>query len=236
VIARDDLHSLAAAYVLDALDDNERREFEQHLEDCPACAEELDSLRDAASALAFAVEGPAPPPSLRESILERARAERPPEVASIRSRRRYALPVVTAVAAVAACAAIALGVWASTLNSDLDSEQRTIDQIGSVLSDGGARTIALTPQRGQLVVAPSGNAVLVASGIQPAPSGKTYEAWVVPAKGAPVPAGIFRGGNDAVLLLNRDVPRGTKVAVSLEPAGGSQKLSGPVLFATQETV
>jgi anti-sigma-K factor RskA len=58
----------------------------------------------------------------------------------------------------------------------------------------------------------------------------------VPAKGAPLPAGIFNGGKDAVLLLNRQVPKGTKVAVSLEPAGGSQKLSGPVLFATQATV
>jgi anti-sigma-K factor RskA len=230
------IHDLAAAYALDALDENERQEFEQHLEGCSTCAEELDSLRETASALAFAVEGPAPPASLRESLLARARAERPPEVASIRGRRRYALPVVATIAAVAACAAIALGVWASTLNSDLDSKQRTINQIGSVLSDGDARTIALTPQRGQLVIAPSGNAVLVASGIQPAPNGKTYEAWVVPAKGAPLPAGIFSGGKDSVLLLNRQVPKGTKVAVSLEPAGGSQKLSGPVLFATQATV
>jgi anti-sigma-K factor RskA len=237
VIGSEDLHEFAAAYALDALDDNERQLFEEHLEDCALCAEEISSLRAAASALAYAVEGPAPPAELRERLLERARAERPPEVVSLRRRRRFALPIAAAVAAVAACAAIAFGVWASTLQSDLDSAHSTQKQISAVVSNPNAKRLALAGQQGLLVVAPSGDAVLVLEGIRPAPKGKTYEAWVVGEGPDPLPAGIFSGGReDAVLLIGRRVPRGTKVAVSLEPAGGVEKLSGPVLFGTQETV
>jgi anti-sigma-K factor RskA len=235
VIRSGDLHDLAAAYALDALDDTERQSFEEHLADCTACAEEIRSLRSAASALAYAVEGPAPPAALRDRLLERARAERPPEVASLR-RRRFALPVAAAVAAVAACAAIAFGVWASTLKSDLDSARSAQEQIASVLSDRDSRSVSLAGREGQLVVAPTGQAVLVASGLPRAPQGKTYEAWVVGEGPEPLPAGIFPGGQQAVLLLDRRVPEGTKVAVSLEPAGGVQKVSGPILFGTRESV
>jgi anti-sigma-K factor RskA len=232
VIGNEDLHDLAAAYALDALDDTERKQFEDHLEDCPACSEEVDSLRSTASALAYAAEGPAPPAALRDRVLHQARAERPPEVVSIR-RRRIALPVVAAVAAVAACAAIAFGVWASVLQTDLDSRSA---QIGAVLANPDARHLAFDAQPGGLVVAPSGRAVLLASGIDSAPDGKTYEAWVIPEGGAPQPAGLFGGGKDAVLLLTRKVPQGTKVAVTVEPAGGVDQPTGPIVFGTRETV
>jgi hypothetical protein len=40
-------HDLAAAYVLDALDADERIAFEEHLADCAICQEEVESLRKA---------------------------------------------------------------------------------------------------------------------------------------------------------------------------------------------
>ena len=52
------------------------------------------------------------------------------------------------------------------------------------------------------------------------PAGKTYEAWVI-AGGAPQPAGVFSSGH--VVLLTRPVGRGAKVALTVEPAGGSQQ-------------
>jgi anti-sigma-K factor RskA len=233
-----ELHDLAAAYALDSLDDTERRDFEQHLEDCTVCAQEIDSLRYAAGALAYAVESPAPPPELRARLLERVQAERPPNVVPMR-RRRLLLPAVATVAAVAACAAIAFGVWAATLSSDLDRERQARSgaaQVINVLGSTDARRLEFAGQEGQLVVRPSGEAVLVVDGLPPAPAGKTYEAWVVPEGSAPLPAGIFDGGSDSVLVLDRPVPEGTKVAVSLEPAGGVEELSGPVLFGTRQTV
>src|SRR5207237_3941998 len=107
-----DIHEQAAAYVLNALDDEERRVFEAHLGRCTVCDEELGSLRSAAAALAYAVEGPAPPVALRERLLERARAERA-DANVLPLRRRVSLPVA-ALAAAAACAALGLGLWAAS--------------------------------------------------------------------------------------------------------------------------
>ena len=48
------MHELTAGYVLDALDDAERQTAEEHLGRCTICKEELESLRWAAAALAYA--------------------------------------------------------------------------------------------------------------------------------------------------------------------------------------
>jgi anti-sigma-K factor RskA len=70
----------------------------------------------------------------------------------------------------------------------------------------------------------------VASGLQGAGGGKTYEAWVVRGKRA-VPAGLFRGGaGHNVLALTRPVATGSTVAVTLEKAGGSKKPTGAMLL------
>ncbi len=54
-------HEQAAAYALGALDDQERRDFEEHLAACQACADEIESLQGTASSLAFAGELPPAP-------------------------------------------------------------------------------------------------------------------------------------------------------------------------------
>ena len=47
-----DIHALSGAYAVDALDDDERAQFEAHLAGCPSCRSEVDSLREAAALLA----------------------------------------------------------------------------------------------------------------------------------------------------------------------------------------
>jgi anti-sigma factor RsiW len=208
-----DLHDLTAAYALDALDPEEAREYEAHLARCERCRAELASLSEAAGALAYATEAPAPPAELRARILQQAQRERS-NVVPLRSR--WVAPVAAA-AAVAACAAIGLGVWAASLHGKLDREQR----VNAVLGDPSAARNALAGDRGTLVVSADGRAVLVVNRLGEAPTGKTYEAWV--AGGAsPQPAGTFEGGpRHSVLLLDRRVPRAAKVLVTVERDGGS---------------
>ena len=52
------IHDLSAAYALDALDDDERRAYEDHLAGCERCREEVASFSSTAGALAYAA-GPA---------------------------------------------------------------------------------------------------------------------------------------------------------------------------------
>ena len=114
------LHDLTAAYALDALDPEERREYEAHLARCDRCRDELASLSEASTSLAYAVDPAAPPPQLRERILAAARAERPNVVPL---RPRWALPAA-ATAVVAVAAAIALAVWATSLSGRLDRRSK----------------------------------------------------------------------------------------------------------------
>ena len=200
------LHELTAAYALDALDPAERAEYEEHLATCERCRDELAQLSVVAAELAFAAEPVSPPPTLRTRILEAAQAERP-NVVPLRPRWLYP---VAAVAAVAACVAIGLAVWNVSLDNRL-----------STANHQALTNVPVTGVPGTLVVSSSGSAALLVYRIAPAPSGKTYEAWVLQGKKA-IPAGLFRAGKGSAFVpIKGKVPKGGRVAVTVEPAGGS---------------
>ncbi|HZQ16332.1 MAG TPA: anti-sigma factor [Gaiellaceae bacterium] len=207
----DEPHDLTAAYALDALDDAEVEAFESHLRTCERCRDEVASLRGAAAAIAHTAPPAEAPAELRERILGEARRERP-NVVPLHRRRRVLAPIAAA-AAVAACTIAGLAVWTASLHNDLGRRDRLL----AVLADPGARHVALQGVRGTLVVAPDGRAALVAS-LAHAPSGKTYELWVIRGSAAPEPAGLYGGGGS--VLVGRRVEPGTTVAVTLERAGG----------------
>ena len=212
----DTIHELTAAYALDALDEREEREYEAHLARCPSCREELASFTETATSLAYGVESPAPSPDLRDRILVRARAERPNVVPLRPAWRSW----TAAAAAVAACAAIGLGIWAVTLSRSLDRTRSAKEQQASLLSivsDPAARRFTLSGAHGTLVVSQTGAGALLVSNLRPAPSGKTYEAWVIQGK-TPRRAGTF--GQAKPFKLTRPVPQGAVVAVTLERHGG----------------
>jgi anti-sigma-K factor RskA len=218
-----DLHELTAGYALDALDDGDREQYEAHLSSCADCREELQGFWEVSGSLALAAGGPSPPPALRSRILEQARGERSNVVPL---RRRFALPALSSAAAVAAVAAIALGLWATSLSADLDRAQ---DELG-VLGDPNARTFESPDGEASLVVTPTGEAALVVRRLAPAPEGKDYEIWVFE-DGVPQRAGLFE--RPGVAVLTRPVAGGQTVAVTLEPDGGVDAPTGEPLFTAR---
>jgi anti-sigma-K factor RskA len=218
------IHELTAGYALDALEPEERRRYEGHLAGCERCREELAAFWEVTGALAVAASGPAPRPELRERILETVRAE-PQNVVPIAARRRSVMvPGLAAIAAVAAVVAIGLGVYSATLSSDLDDARATV----ALLSDPAARTVALSGTQGRLVVRPDGDAALVLSGLPEEP-GKTYAVWVVE-QGKPQAAGLFDGAPKATIVrVERPVPTGAVVAVSLENGPVDQPTTDPLV-------
>ena len=215
----DTVHELTAAYALDALDENERREYEAHLAHCEQCRAELGSFSETAAALAYGVAGPEPPPHLRSRILDRARAERPNVVPL---RPRWAIPAaVTAVAAVAA--AIVLAVWASSLSNrvgSLQSQRDRQERLAAVLASPGAQVLQFG-NNGRLVVTRQGQAALVFRRLPPAAPGMTYQAWVARGAGKPRSAGTFSAGGDTTsIVLTTPVPTGASVLVTQERAPG----------------
>jgi anti-sigma-K factor RskA len=229
----EDLHDLVAPYALDALDPDERERFERHLAECEQCRSQLGDLEEAATALAFAAEGPEPPQELRERVLESARRNGGATVIQF-PKRSWLLPAATAAAAVAAVAAIAVGLWAVSLSNDLDRERdaRRAEARAIELLASDAERRPLSGGQGALLLGVDGRAALVMCDLERAPEGKTYEAWVI--TGEPRPAGLFRGADDCdVKVLTRPVPRNATVAVTLEGEDGVNRPTSKPLFAAR---
>lgn len=215
------LHDLTAAYALHALDDHEAREYERHLGGCPRCREELTALSEASAALAFVATPATPPPALRERILRDARAERPSNVVPL--RRRWTIPLAAS-ATLAAAAAVALAIWAVSLQQSRDDLREALRIVGDPKAqrvDGRLATV---------YVAPDGKAALVER-LPGVATGKTYEAWVIRG-GRARPAGIF-DGRGTVVALEHQVAPGDVVGISIEPAGGSEELTTSPLFTAE---
>jgi anti-sigma factor RsiW len=216
------IHELTAGYALDALAPAERRAFEEHLEGCERCQEELGAFWQTTEALAVAASGPVPSEVLRGRVLAAARAE-PQKVIPLASRRTRLVPVLGAATAVAAVVALAVGLWATQLSGDLDDTRLALEQerrAAAVLADPDARTVALEAGQGRLVVSPEGNAVLVLDGLDPAPTGMTYEAWIIDGDAA-APAGLFPGSDSRdVFGIDGTVEPGNVVALTVEEADG----------------
>jgi len=223
-------HELSASYALDALDGPELEAYETHLAGCERCRDDVASFRATASALAYDVDLPPPPETLEHRILAAARAERPNVVPL---RQRLAIPAV-ALSAVAAVAAIAVGIWAVHLSNSLDRQKQIRNDQKSVidvLSD-----CSRTPTQGSsgaICVAPTEKAVLIADGLPAASPDKTYEAWVITGKRVQ-PAGLFHGGaGRKYVLLTKPVRAPAKVAVTLEKRGGVSAPTTAILLQAQ---
>src|SRR5581483_1074404 len=175
----------------------------------------------------------APPEALRARILDAAAAERE-NVVPLRPRS-WVNRGLTAATAVAACAAIGLGVWSATLSHRLDNARAhsaATEQAAQILVDPSTKTTHLKGGSGMVAVSSTGRGVLIVRNLPPAPAGMTYEAWVIPHGASAQAAGLFSGGPTTMLELTDSVPAGAVVAATLEKAGGTRTpTSAPVLSA-----
>lgn len=95
---------------------------------------------------------------------------------------------------------------------------------------------AAAPPQGKVFLNPTRGVLLLASNLPPAPEGRIYEMWIIPAGGAPLPAGLFQTeANGTAMYLKKgpvDVAGAGAVAVTLEAAGGAaQPTSQPLIVA-----
>jgi anti-sigma-K factor RskA len=232
------LHALSGAYVVDALDDDERAAFEEHLPGCLDCQAEVASLREATDQLSH-VSALAPPPSLRADVLAGIRTIRPlpPETASSSGeepadtavviplrRHRFRLAALAAAAAVVAV----LGVGAVTQPwRDDPPSVSALTPVDRVLAAEDAKHVKRTFADGSSATlvrsVKQGRAVLVTDDMSSPPSGKVFELWLRDTHGTFVPAGLMHDGGDHKVLLEGDAATATAVGITVEPPGGSAR-------------
>jgi anti-sigma factor RsiW len=226
-----------AAYLLGALADAQRREFEAHLATCAQCREDLLSLRVVADALPLAVPPVAPPPGLRERMMATVRAEadvlsaagaaadRPARPAPARPRRltwSFGRPLAIAGAAMALVLGVALGFGIGSATNEGETKTQTVVQVRTVQ----ARVVAEVAPRGTaVIVVRDGVATLRVRGLPAPPPGKVYEVWLL-RRGAQAPSptdalfSVSTQGSGRVALPS---VRGVEaVLVTAEPDGGSR--------------
>ncbi|MEU6121260.1 anti-sigma factor [Streptomyces sp. NPDC047123] len=231
-----DAHTLAGAYALDALESDERAAFEEHLDGCADCRQEVAEFAATAGRLALAAHVP-PPPALKRAVLAeigdvRQEPPRTPRRADVTPSPKGA-PWLRNLALAACLVAAALGgvaTWqhqeAREARVEAGAARTEADQVAAVLAAGDARTHSVTLSggaRGAVVTSASRNrAVFTASGLDGLPQGKVYELWFND-DGAMRPAGLLeRGKSDQVTLMDGTIDKATGIGITVEPAGGSR--------------
>ncbi|HLC42619.1 MAG TPA: anti-sigma factor [Methylomirabilota bacterium] len=241
----------AEIYALGALDEEERARFEAHLAaGCSVCENRLRETGEALSLLPKSLEPLPPPPSVKARLLAQIGSRAAARTARVRQRTQWLPWGIGAGALVAASLLFMVG-WniiatrqeiqslegrVAQLRKDLAQREETV----RLLFDPEVRLVQLSglePSPGaqaRLFWNPvSRTGVLFTTGLPSIPSEKAYELWAIAGK-EPLPAGVFtvEAGGRALFRLP-PLPEGVsfdKFAVTVEPAGGVPKPTGPMVL------
>jgi len=236
-------------YALGTLQAEERAALEKHLQECAECRRELEMLRGDMALLAFSTGGPKPPARARQRLID-AVAREPRRTPIGRQRPWWALAPAFA-AAVMAAIAVFFWMQSSKLQHDLAMlEKRSAQQraelqrareIVATLTATDAMTVTLVaaktppqPQGKVMYVKDRASLIFLASNMPMPPSQKAYELWLIPMKGAPMPAGMFKpDAHGSAMVINPPLPAGMEAktfAVTIEPETGSPTPTMPIVM------
>jgi anti-sigma-K factor RskA len=228
--ARDEeLMASAAAWVLNALPDDEAAAFEAELATNAELREEVERLRPVADLIALAAPSAEPPPGLQSRIMaivereadllsaagpEADRVATPAAAEPARAgwlRRVFARPLIPVLTACVVAVAIGLGVGIGISGGGSGDVDHPVTFVGNAAASGE-------------LVTHGDSSELKLTGLKSPGPGHVYQAWVM--KGGKVtPDNVFtvnRSGQGSVALRS-DLDGAKQVLISVEPEGGSQQ-------------
>jgi anti-sigma-K factor RskA len=234
-MAHEDYKAMMPAYALSALDAEEERAFSEHLSECAECRSELAEWENTAAALALSAAAEEPSPEVRERIMSAVRAEK---VVQFPAARRTVWTTFGSLGAIAAAVLfLALIIGIVVLWQQNRAMQRELAFARLVTTPGAKMTeLAGTEQASgataKIAYDKTGHAMLMASGLPPAPQGKEYQLWFIVGSKAPMPGKSFAPDEAGQGTLIDQVPHeamdAAVFAITLEPAGGLAKPSGAI--------
>lgn len=228
---QDQYTELCELYALGVLDPGERTEFENHLAGCEDCRASLAQAVELNDMILSATPQIKPRPQLRTRVL--AGFGQPVE------ERRPFFSWALAFAAVAALV-LAYFAWNAEHAARLSNgvELARLREIQQILQSSTTKQVNFGPQpsepHGTIFVDQKRGMILIADGLAAPQAGQTYESWVIPKNGAPIPIEPFATSDGrGISLLHSPVPVSDlkAIAVSLEPANLPVTKPTKVIFA-----
>jgi anti-sigma-K factor RskA len=237
-------------YALGALDAGERQRFETHLQECAECRRELQVAQEDLGLLSLSTAGPKPPARSRERFLA-AIAKEPKTTARPAAIGRGWMWIPWFATLAFALLSALLYFTNLRIKNDLasiransqDQEvqlQKAREMHDLLVSSSAVRVNMTAPNekpkpQGKTIYSPEkGRLIFIASNLPSAPANKTYELWLVPKQGSPIPAGTFQtdsSGNATMMQVS--LPSGVQpkaFAVTIEKAEGSATPTMPMVM------
>ena len=225
---------LLPAYALGSLDDQETHAVEQHLLSCLICRNESNAFQTVAEQLSFAAPTIAPPPDLKDRLMERVRASQPQPRVPVQAPKRpwleRLLPVwgLTSLCVILALTGINLFLW------------QRLAQPESFRSPEGMRAVPLSAPdttskaTGFVLISEDGDSgALVVDGLPHLAENQQYQAWLI-RDGQRTSGAIFstdeRSYGGTRIRSPRSLLEYSEISITVEPAGGSPQPTGAVVL------
>lgn len=225
----DDAHvlDLLPAYALGSLASEETRRVEQHLLSCLICRDESNALQGFAEQLSFAAPVATPSPELKDRLMQRVQAARPPQrqVTKRLWQERF-LPVwgLAGLCLIVALAGLNLFLWqqlAQPQDFASRNEMRTAP-LSSPDRDSKATGYVLISEDGD-------SGALVVDGLPPLEDGRQYQVWLI-REGQLTSGAIFSTDEKSYGTTRIRAPESlleySAVDITIEPTGGSPQPTG----------
>jgi anti-sigma-K factor RskA len=220
---------LKDAFVLGALPEEERREFEEYLASHPERQAEVDELGTVAGLLALSPQEQEPSRELRRSITGVVEAEAGGSRTTHRSwlaEVRGFLGVRNLALGAAALLVTSLFSWNMLLREEVRDLQ---GQVQNLQPPQESRMVALEGPgaahgaQAEVMILEDDRAVLMAENMPWIPEKQTFQIWVIE-DDVPKPSGLFEAEQEPVAaVVEKPLGNADAIAVSVEPEGGSTK-------------
>jgi anti-sigma-K factor RskA len=241
-----------ALHALGALQGNDRAALERHLQECASCRRELELLRGDAALLALSVSGPKPPARARQRLIsaiakEPAKKTTPKTVGWWTLASGFAIFMLASVAIFLWNEKTELQVKVAELQTEAVAQQSELQRardIVSTLTATDAMRVTLVaaktppqPQGRAIYDRERSSLIFLASNMPSLPDKKAYELWLIPTRGAPIPAGVFKpDAHGSATVVNPPVPKDIQAkafAITVENEEGSPVPTPPILMMGQ---